>query len=417
MPGPAAARGRIWSENGSRPGACWVRIRRCARAFERSQDDAATDGTARQETLADLELEEAVKQETAARLPGDDVAGLLRELVRTVHAARHVVFDIDLDEVRLQDASAFLGPLLARAVLDLAAADAAAGVPLTERLRGWPRIAGADAHLHGRMLAAHLAAHPPAGNAGAGEGRWETAVDLVPRLLASRPSPESARPAPSVREAGQVLPAGAGRADGTAEPLASWLRVWAGPVPLRRTVALDKEDLVELAAEAGPRAAAAALAAAQDAGADGYTIVLHRLVDADPAAWTRDVPAVLVSLGRPSLARSTSPPPPATTPAPSPTARPGPPSAPWSCAAPSCRGPPLHRCPLRRTGAVRPADPRVAHGRRPRRRLAGDLPDVLAHLHDLAGPLTRPAPSASPGHPTPTRTRTPTGKRSRQGAC
>ncbi|GHB14900.1 hypothetical protein GCM10010330_80580 [Streptomyces tendae] len=53
-----------------------------------------------------------------------------------------------------------MGPLLARAVLDLAAADAAAGPPLADRLRAWSGIAAADAEVHDRVLAAHLAAPP-----------------------------------------------------------------------------------------------------------------------------------------------------------------------------------------------------------------------------------------------------------------
>jgi hypothetical protein len=46
-------------------------------------------------------------------------------------------------------------PLLACSVLYLAAADAAAGLPLAERMRAWPRIAAADQHLHDQVLAAH----------------------------------------------------------------------------------------------------------------------------------------------------------------------------------------------------------------------------------------------------------------------
>ncbi|MFH9466392.1 hypothetical protein ACH4LT_03710 [Streptomyces clavifer] len=69
------------------------------------------------------------------------------------------------------------------------------------------------------------------------------------------------------------------------------------PVPYARTVALTEEGLLERAAVAGPDEAAAALAAAEDTGADGYAIVLHRLVEAGPAAWTADVPAVPAALG------------------------------------------------------------------------------------------------------------------------
>jgi hypothetical protein len=97
-----------------------------------------------------------------ARAVRGAVAGLLRRDVEaTAQAGRHLVFEVDLDEVRLGDPATFTGPALARTVLDLAAADAAAGLPLAERLRAWPRIAQADAHLPARPLAAHLAAHPP----------------------------------------------------------------------------------------------------------------------------------------------------------------------------------------------------------------------------------------------------------------
>ncbi|MFJ4700463.1 hypothetical protein ACIP5N_22210 [Streptomyces sp. NPDC088768] len=378
------------------------------RAHAAEAGPAPGPGAARAAARADLEVEEAIARQGADRLPGHEIAGLLRELTATVHgaaggaggafrwaravrgavagllrrdveatapAARHLVFDVDLDEVRLGDPAAFTGPLLARTVLDLAAADAAAGLPLTERLRAWPRIEQADGHLHARLLAAHLAAHPPHAahpDTAAGpdapapvdeaERWWDRAVEATVRLLAGRPTPEGARlagpvltscpperaeglqrraraalgPAPAAAEVEQVLPAGAERVDGTAEPLASWLRVWdwspalpevlldgfgpllaavrrlrpAGPpdpraaelpVPLKHTVALAEEELLELAAAAGPLEAAAALAAAEDAGADGYAIRLHRLVEAGPAAWAVDVPAVLAALDRAEL--------------------------------------------------------------------------------------------------------------------
>ncbi|KMS89755.1 hypothetical protein ACZ91_18795 [Streptomyces regensis] len=146
------------------------------------------------------ELTEVLWHEWAVRLPEHDITGLLRELVVTVHADAGGPFRwdravrgalagllrrdietsdrrpwpvyVDLDEVRVLDATVFLGPvldmgpLLARAVLDLAAADAAAGLPLADRLRAWPRIAAADTGVHDRVLAAHLAAHPPPPNTG-----------------------------------------------------------------------------------------------------------------------------------------------------------------------------------------------------------------------------------------------------------
>ncbi|MGW0868205.1 hypothetical protein [Streptomyces sp. NPDC002611] len=332
--------------------------------------------------------------QVASRLPDHDVAMLVRELACTAYPAgrrgpahrnvgavravlakllardveltpeqaRPVVFHADLDQVRVGDSAAFGGPRLARAVLDVAAADADAGVNLAQRTRQFRRVAGLDAHLHTRLMAAHLAHRPPAAGALDAQEWWQEALALVPQALAADPAPEPARlvdlvlaacppehaaqleadvrtalgtppPAALVEE---VLPAGAARVDGLAEPLASWLRVWdwspvltspvlqgwepllqalrrrvpAGPSdprtravlePSKTTTALRAEDLAELAAGQGPVAAAARIAGAPDAD-DGYAMVLHRLVAADPAAWTTDVPAVLTALGRPELA-------------------------------------------------------------------------------------------------------------------
>ncbi|MEO3978967.1 hypothetical protein [Streptomyces sp. CAU 1734] len=471
--------------------------------------DAAEAGTApaagaeRAAALADMELQEAIARQSADRLPGHEVAGLLRELTATAHrtaadggpfrwaravraavagllrrdveatapAARHLVFDVDLDEVRLGDPAAFTGPVLARTVLDLAAADAAAGLPLAERLRAWPRIEEADPHLHARLLAAHLAAHPPHPGTIAGPGApapvdavgewWERAVEVTVRLLAARPAPEGARlaglvlttcpperadglqqraraalgPAPAAAELEQILPDGAERVDGTVEPLASWLRVWdwspvlpeallegfgpllaavrrlrpdgppdpraaEHPVPLKRTVALAEEEVVELAAAAGPLEAAAALAAAEDAGADGYAIVLHRLVEAGPAAWSADVPAVLAALGRAELgafylaavAGAAH--------------RPGAlPAGP----APAARAALVLRRTLPTPAPGRPVPAAVLFADqalfdlltvvwRTGADLAEDLTSALDHLHALAEPLTRPAgPPPAPG--------------------
>ncbi|MCX4783882.1 hypothetical protein [Streptomyces sp. NBC_01264] len=450
------------------------------------------------------ELTEVLRREWAARLPDHDVTGLLRELVVTVHAGAGEPFrwaravrgalagllrrdieapvrqswpaSVDLDEVHVLDARVFLGPvldmgpLLARAVLDLAAADAAAGLPLAERMRAWPRIAAADAHLHDRVLAAHLAAHPPApGTDTAGEGEWwDRAVEVTARLLAGRPIPEGARlaalvlntcppgraadlnlraraalgPAPAADEIDQALPAApdAAQASGRTEPLASWLRIWAwspvlpaplltgfasllaalrrqGPAgppdpriaarpPSRHDTVVALEDLLELAAAAGPLAAAAALAGAPDAGADGYARVLQRLVGAAPAAWTADVPQVLAALARPELgafylaatARAAR----------HPDAFPTGPAEAVLAALKLSRALPA------------PASPHVPDaaefaGRawlalldfawRTGGDLGGDLPAVLDHLHTLAEPLTRPAapppPAGAPATPAP----------------
>lgn len=449
------------------------------------------------------ELTEVLQREWAARLPEHDITGLLRELVVTVHGAAGGPFRwarparyalagllrrdieapvknpwhpyVDLDEVRVLDARVFLGPvldmgpLLARAVLDLAAADAAAGVPLAERMRAWPRITAADAHLHDRVLAAHLAAHPPAADtdsAGAGEW-WERAVEATVRLLAGRPTPEGARlaalvldtcpperagldqraraalgPAPAADEIDQTLTADADpdQSSGRIEPLASWLRVWNWspvlPAPLltdfapllaalhrlkptgppdprtaarphsRHDTVVALEDLLELAAAAGPLAAAAALAGAPDAGADGYARVLQRLVRANPAAWTADVPQVLAALALPELcafylaATATA--------ARHPDAFPTGPAEAVLAALTLSRALPA------------PASPHVPDaaefaGRawsgllsvvwRTGGDLDGDLPAVLDRLRGLAEPLTRPAapppPASSPATSAP----------------
>ncbi|MFD9038682.1 hypothetical protein [Streptomyces bottropensis] len=356
-----------------------------------ADEAAGTDWVASEEEMRGL-----VALQVASRLPDHDVAMLVRELACTAYPAgrrgpahrnvgavravlakllahgveltpeqaRPVVFHADLDQVRVGDTAAFGGPRLARAVLDVAAADADAGVNLAQRTRQFRRVAGLDARLHTRLMAAHLAHRPPAAGALDAREWWQEALALVPQALAAAPAPEPARlvelvlaacppehaaqleadvrtalgtppPAALVEE---VLPAGAARVDGLAEPLATWLRVWdwspvltsmvlqgwepllqalrrlkpAGPSdprtravlePSKTTTALRAEDLAAgLAAGQGPVAAAARIAGAPDAGDDGYAMVLHRLVAADPAAWTTDVPAVLTALGQPELA-------------------------------------------------------------------------------------------------------------------
>ncbi|MFF4933424.1 hypothetical protein ACFY2H_31715 [Streptomyces griseofuscus] len=362
-------------------------------------DGAAAEELVAAALAAEEEMRERIAEQSAARLPGHEVAVLLRELVRTAYpagpaagahpnvamiravlagllardvallpgASRTLVFGGDLDLVHAGDAAAYGGPGLARTVLDLAAADADAGVGLGLRTRAWARLAAVDAPLHDRLVAAHLAARPPAPAgqsptpaAGDVNEWWERALELTARLVAAGPGPEPARlvdlvfrtcppgrageletrvraalgappPAAAVEE---VLPAGADRADGLAEPLASWLRVWdwspvlpagvlagwelvlhavrrlqpAGPSdprtapvlePVKESTVLAAGDLEQTAG--GPLAAAAALAAAPDAGADGYAMVLHRLVAADPAAWTADPSAVLAALELPEL--------------------------------------------------------------------------------------------------------------------
>ncbi|MFI7089635.1 hypothetical protein ACIBUR_39375 [Streptomyces anulatus] len=355
-------------------------------------DDAAPGQDAGDWAAAEEELDELIALQGAARLPDHDVAALVRELARTAYpagpaqpgmgavrivlakllardveltaeGARPVVHAADLEQVRIGDTAAFGGPRLARAVLDVAAADADAGMDLDRRTAPFRRVAALDSRLHTRLMAAHLTHRPPTLAAGDGPQWWKQALALVPRALAAGPDPEPARllelaltgcppehapqleadirnalgPPPPAARVEEVLPAGAARPDGRTEPLASWLRAWdwspvltpgllrgweplleallrfepAGPAdprdrtlpePVRTTVSLPAGELAELAAARGPVAAAARIAGAPDTGADGYATVLHRLVAADPATWTRDVSAVLTALERPEPA-------------------------------------------------------------------------------------------------------------------
>ncbi|KFG71149.1 hypothetical protein [Streptomyces mutabilis] len=138
------------------------------------------------------------------------VSLLVRDVKLTAPAARRSVFHEDLRPVRLARSGSGAGtdglggPALARAVLELAAADAAAGVGLDERTAQWHKAAAADGWLADRIWAAHLAAGVPgrclhdAPHDGAPVTarpetetvRWhELAYGLVPRLLAGPPVP------------------------------------------------------------------------------------------------------------------------------------------------------------------------------------------------------------------------------------
>ncbi|MFE4801934.1 hypothetical protein ACFRFL_45170 [Streptomyces sp. NPDC056708] len=302
--------------------------------------------------------------------PGEGPAHLLLPVIRTVLAAllqadvqrtdpavRHAaVFHRDLDEVALEHSEAFFGPLLARAVLDLTAADACAGVPLAERTEALVRHVGkAD----GRLLAAHLqhllpdAALPGALDANAW---WEQATGLLPALLAHRPTPEGARLADHLRStcppgttahlhtqmtAAFGAPPGPEDLAGydpasAARPPWVWIRVWHwSPVPARTTprplgAGVDpaaprqavrpgqpvrcwpprrdhqpaatrpqrNTGAGHIAAEHGPAATAAALAAAPD---PRYLMVLRTLIETDPAAWTTAPADITACLALPQL--------------------------------------------------------------------------------------------------------------------
>ncbi|MEU3822980.1 hypothetical protein AB0E74_25640 [Streptomyces sp. NPDC030392] len=318
------------------------------------------------------------------------VAALLaRDVDLTAPIDRRAAFREDLAQDRPGAPTAFGGHLLARAVLDLAAADADAGVSLAVRTAQWKKLTGVDEWLRERMWAAHLAARTPgaclhddlhedlheasadshdgpheptaaAHRSGPETREWhERAYALVPRLLAGRPDPEPARlvervwrsctprataelktaaraalarppktqdlestgrePAESpdgdgacgrrAREWSPLLPASL-LADVQPLPAAphrltsrdsSGPRTAVRPQQAAPATVLEATGLIELAAARGPVAAARALAAAQDAGVDRHARLLDRLVSADRAAWTADIPAVLDALDLPAL--------------------------------------------------------------------------------------------------------------------
>lgn len=288
---------------------------------------------------------------------------LTADVQRTAPAVRHaVVFHRDLDEVALEHPEAFFAPLLARAVLDVAAADARAGVPLAERTAALARQVGkADQRLRDRLLAAHLQQLPldatPPDTQGA-DAWWEKATELLPALLTHRPTPEGARladylysncppaaaphlhahladafgPPPDPEELSAYDPTSAG------PPPRMWLRMWdwspvlpepvltpwepvlsllrhakpSGPADPRTAdplfqitdsplPAVDETQAAAIAAEDGPAAAADALAAAPDAGDWRYLMVLRTLIENDPAAWTTAPAEITARLAHPRL--------------------------------------------------------------------------------------------------------------------
>ncbi|MGW7244507.1 hypothetical protein [Streptomyces sp. NPDC054804] len=285
------------------------------------------------------------------------------DVQRTHPAIRHTaVFRRDLDKVALDHPEPFFGPVLARAVLDVAAADARAGVPLVERTAALVRQVGkADPQLRDRLLAAHLQQLPPDATApGTQEADtwWEKATELLPALLAHRPTPEGARlvdylhhhcppeaaahlhaqladacgPAPGPKELADYAPSSADL------PPRAWMRVWdwspvlpapaltawepvlsllrrakpSGPADPRTAEqlvqimsslppAVDETQAAAIAAEHGPAAAADALAAAPDAGDWRYLKVLRALIKNDPVAWTTAPAEITARLTQPRL--------------------------------------------------------------------------------------------------------------------
>ena len=386
----------------------WIRtaevILRAAVRAEHATDQEIR-AAAQDDSLTDDQVHERLAALSASRLSGWDTGQLLAALVHTAHphadrkadnrptptteahphvrtiryvlaallrldteltdpASRHgVVFCRDLAEVSVQHPEAFLGPVVARAVLDLAAADARAGVGLAERTEALAgkQLAQVDSRLRDRLLAAHLEQTGPdavaADPAGEEAVWWEQARALVPVLLAHRPAPESARLTDLVHrlcppDAAEAFHAELAAAFGTppgpeelaayepdsARPPRTWLRVWdwspvlpgavtaswepalavlrtirpSGPPDPRAAdplveiedpepPAVTADQAIALAAGQGPAAAAAALADAPDAGGTRYLMVLRTVIDSDPVAWTAAPAQIAAALALPEL--------------------------------------------------------------------------------------------------------------------
>ncbi|MEU8795031.1 hypothetical protein [Streptomyces sp. NPDC048643] len=125
----------------------------------------------------------------------------------------------------------------------------------------------------------------------------------MPARAGRRPQPVDAcgaRPGPSAADIEKVLSTAVDQADGTAEPLASWMRVWTWSPVLALALLTDFVPLLTALRERKPTGPPdpRAAALAPDAGADGYALGLQRFVAADPAAWTADVPGVLAAVAR-----------------------------------------------------------------------------------------------------------------------
>ncbi|MFE1907395.1 hypothetical protein ACFW96_27530 [Streptomyces gardneri] len=293
------------------------------------------------------------------------LASLLRlDIELTDEASRHaVVFHRDLSEVSLERPEAFLGPVVARAVLDLAAADAHAGVALAERtaaMAGKP-LQQADPRLCDRLLATHLEeTGPDALNPDPTTERtrwWETARPLVAALMAHRPTPEGARLTDRVSrlcppDEAEALHTDVAHALGTpptteelaAHDLAStrpprtWLQAWdwspvlpkpvtdpweptltllrtrvpQGPADPRAAEpfltidnpeppAVTADHVRTLTLTQGPVQAATALSTAPDAPDSRYLRVLRTAIDSDPIAWTTAPADIAAALARPEL--------------------------------------------------------------------------------------------------------------------
>lgn len=177
-------------------------------------DPAAAEAAMAAAQAHEKKLREQMTEAAAARLPGSEVVVLLRELAVTAYPAdRGNPAHRDVAMIR-----AVLAGLVARDVALLPAASrslvfggdltrvhasdsAAYGGPRPARTRAFCRLAGVEARLHDRLMAAsppghpHPAAGPSPATAGAGDGNtwWEQAIALTPRLVAAGAAPEPAR--------------------------------------------------------------------------------------------------------------------------------------------------------------------------------------------------------------------------------
>ncbi|WP_331740798.1 hypothetical protein [Streptomyces sp. NBC_01006] len=286
------------------------------------------------------------------------LASALEQCVKDGGDVVHLVhFQLDLGEDEPGGHRSYMGVPLARTVLDLARADALAGVDLAMRTEALRRcVERVDERLGNRLLAAHLDEARPVETDPAW---WAEATRLVPALLGQKPTAESARlvehvfsdaPADLLPESEEA----AGRALGAAPSLeeltgydpssrprwpTAWVKAWLWSpvlparvlepweamlavfrgeddvVPADPRVArpfmvmswggdepeLDVAQATGIAAQQGPLAAAEAIASAGDAGGMQYRAVIEQLVKHDPAAWASDPRAIITALALPRL--------------------------------------------------------------------------------------------------------------------
>ncbi|MEY9839497.1 hypothetical protein [Streptacidiphilus sp. EB103A] len=354
------------------------------------------DHRVRAAQLEEADLEDLVRERVQETLPQEAAARLLRAMVRTTELAdapvetkylrgslarlllqdvtahvagmdpqlapqmARIVFNQDLTGTRVQDTAPFLGPVIARAVLDLAFKDAGQGVPLVERTVALERIGSADSALRDRLVAAHLLECRQA-EGPTNPDWWDRATALLPSVLVEHPGPECANLASTVlaecppeqlpalhsvlsQTLGPVpdadaLKLGTQQLSAAGRPPEAWLVVWdgspwlpaevlqpwqdvldalravkpAGPpdprvglefTPYRiHDVAtrVSLSDLLLASSSEGAVTAAGAIARAEDRGLP-YAVALRRLLGIDWSAWATDPGAVAAALDDPELA-------------------------------------------------------------------------------------------------------------------